>query len=135
TDAHRPSLFSAALLAHIAYLFLRLRPPPPAPLFPYTTLFRSSIEPGHLWPHIGQVRESGTFECDECDDSDLEVTVGSSGVRISCVPSSTHPYFRESALAALIDLGGTFDAKLHAYIAKRWTELSPSEKQVGWRTH
>ncbi|HEY4882216.1 MAG TPA: hypothetical protein VII08_01145 [Myxococcales bacterium] len=99
-----------------------------------THLVKDSIEPGHLWPHIGQVRESGTFECDECDDSDLEVTVGSSGVRISCVPSSTHPYFRESALAALIDLGGTFDAKLHAYIAKRWTELSPSEKQVGWRT-
>jgi len=63
-----------------------------------THLVKDSIEPGHLWPHIGQVRESGTFECDECDDSDLEVTVGSSGVRISCVPSSTHPYFRESAL-------------------------------------
>ena len=79
------------------------------------------------------LRESGTFECDECDDSDLEVTVGSSGVRISCVPSSTHPYFRESALAALIDLGGNFDAKLHPFIAKRWSELSPAEKQVGWR--
>lgn len=50
------------------------------------------------WPHIGQVLESGTV--DECDDSGLEVTVGSSGVRISCVPSSTHPCFRESALAA-----------------------------------
>src|SRR5438309_8492952 len=70
-----------------------------------THLVKDSIEGCHEWPHIGQVRESGTFECDECDDSDLEVTVGSSGVRISCVPSSTHPYFRESALAALIDLG------------------------------
>jgi hypothetical protein len=48
---------------------------------------------------------------------------------------STHPYFRESALAALIDLGGNFEAKLHPYIAKRWSDLSPAEKQVGWRTH
>jgi hypothetical protein len=79
------------------------------------------------------VRESGTFECDECEDSDLEMTVGSSGVRISCVPGSTHPYFRESALAALIDLGGSFEAKLHPFIAKKWGELSPAEKQVAWR--
>ena len=100
-----------------------------------THLVKDSIESGHEWPHIGRVRESGTFECDECDDSDLEVTVGSTGVRISCVPSSTHPYFRESALAALIDLGGNFEAKLHPFIGKRWTELSPAEKQVGWRTH
>jgi hypothetical protein len=100
-----------------------------------THLVKDSIEVPHHWPHIGQVRESGTFECDECDDSDLEVTVGSSGVRISCVPSSTHPYFRESALAALIDLGGNFDAKLHPIIGRRWSELSPAEKQLGWRTH
>ena len=100
-----------------------------------THLVKDSIEAPHHWPHIGQVRESGTFECDECDDSDLEVTVGSSGVRISCVPSSTHPYFRESALAALIDLGGNFDAKLHPFIGKTWSELSPAEKQMGWRTH
>ena len=98
-----------------------------------THLVKDSIEVLHEWPHIGKVRESGTFECDECEDSDLEMTVGSSGVRISCVPSSTHPYFRESALAALIDLGGSFDAKLHAYVAKRWSDLSPSEKQVAWR--
>jgi len=52
------------------------------------------------------------------------------------VPSSTHPYFRESALAALIDLSGNFVAKLHPFIgSKRWSELSPAEKQVGWRTH
>ena len=100
-----------------------------------THLMKDSVEPGHEWPHIGQVRESGTFECDECEDSDLEMTVGSEGVRISCVPSSTHPYFRESALAALIDLGGVFEAKLHPFIAKKWGELSPAEKQVGWRTH
>ncbi len=100
-----------------------------------THLVKDSIEAGHEWPHIGRIRESGTFECDECDDSDLEMTVGSTGVRISCVPLSTHPYFRESALAALIDLGGNFDAKLHPFIAKTWSELSPAEKQMGWRTH
>ena len=98
-----------------------------------THLTKDSIDVRHDWPHIGAVRESGTFECDECDDSDLEVTVGTAGVRVSCVPSSTHPYFRESALAALIDLGGSFDARLHSYVAKKWTELSPSEKQVAWR--
>ena len=50
-----------------------------------------------------------------------------------CVPQSTHPYFRESALAALIDLGGSFDAKLHPFIGKKWSELSPADRQVGWR--
>jgi hypothetical protein len=98
-----------------------------------THLVKDSIERVHRWPHIGEVRESGTFECDECEDSDLEITVGSDGVRISCVPSSTHPYFRESALAALIDLGGSFEANLHPFIQKKWNELSPAEKQVDWR--
>jgi hypothetical protein len=98
-----------------------------------THLVKDSIDGVHLWPHIGTVRESGTFECDECEDSDLEMTVGSEGVRVSCVPSSTHPYFRESALAALIDLGGSFEAKLHGFVTKKWNELSPAEKQVGWR--
>jgi hypothetical protein len=101
-----------------------------------THLSKDPIEKGaHRWPHIGEVRESGTFECDECEDSDLEMTVGSDGVRISCVPSSTHPYFRESALAALIDLGGIFEAHLHPFIGKKWSELSPAERQVAWRGH
>ena len=94
-----------------------------------THLMKDSVEPGHSWPHIGDVRESGTFECDECDDSDLEVTVGSSGVRISCVPASTHPYFRESALAALIDLGGEWKARLSPLVQKKWGELSGDERQ------
>ncbi len=100
-----------------------------------TRLQKDSVDEGHEWPHIGRVRESGTFECDECEDSDLEMTVGSTGVRISCVPSSTHPYFRESALAALIDLGGSFEAKLHPFVARKWSELSPADRQVGWRGH
>jgi hypothetical protein len=100
-----------------------------------TRLQKDSVESGHEWRHIGMIRESGTFECDECEDSDMEMTVGSTGVRISCVPSSTHPYFRESALAALIDLGGTFDAHLHPFIGKKWAELSPADRQVGWRGH
>ena len=45
------------------------------------------------------------------------------------------PAVHGGILAALIDLGGNFDAKLHPFIAKRWSELSPAEKQVGWRTH
>jgi hypothetical protein len=98
-----------------------------------TRLQKDAVEPGHTWPHIGQVRESGTLECAECDDSDLEVTVGSTGVRVSCVPSSTHPYLRESTLAALIDLGGSFEARLHPFVGKKWGELSPADRQVAWR--
>jgi len=98
-----------------------------------THLMKDAVEPGHTWPHIGLVRESGTLECDECQDSDLEITVGSTGVRVTCVPSSTHPYFRESTLAALIDLGGSFEAKLHPFVGKKWGELSPADRQVAWR--
>lgn len=100
-----------------------------------THLVKDAIDVVHEWPHIGAVRESGTLECDECEDSDLEATVGSRGVRISCVPSSTHPYFRESALAALVDLGGVFEARLHPFIGRKWSELSPADRQMGWRTH
>src|SRR5437588_11773196 len=60
-----------------------------------THLVKDSIESGHEWPHIGRVRESGTFECDECDDSDLEVTVGLTGRRVPRVPAPKHPYFGE----------------------------------------
>jgi hypothetical protein len=92
------------------------------------------IEVGHAWPYLGMVRESGTIECDECDESDLEMTVGSTGVRVSCVPSSTHPYFRESAIATLIDLGGIFDAKLDPFVSKKWKDLSADEKKATWRS-
>src|SRR5437773_12168856 len=81
-----------------------------------THLVKDSIESVHVWPHIGRVRESGTFECDECDVSDMEVTVGTTGVRISSVPLSKLPYLRKTALAALIDLGGNFDTKMHTFI-------------------
>ncbi len=85
----------------------------------------------HTWPHIGKVHESGTLECDECGDSDLEMTVGSTGVRISFVASSVNPYFRDSTLAALIDLGGHWDARLPPMVGKKWGELSRAEKQLG----
>ena len=85
----------------------------------------------HSWPHIGTVRQSGTLECDEADDSDLEMTVGSSGVRISFVGTSINPYFRDSTLAALVDLGGKWGAKLPGMVGKKWAELSRSEKQMG----
>ncbi len=32
-------------------------------------------------------------------------------------------------------LGGSFEAKLHPFIAKKWSELSPADKQVAWRGH
>src|SRR5438552_18115216 len=80
-----------------------------------THLVKVSIEGCHEWPHIGLERESGPFECDECDDSDLEMTLGSSAVRVSCVPSSAHPYVRERALTALRHHGGDFAANQHPY--------------------
>ena len=85
----------------------------------------------HSWPHIGKVAESGTLECNEADDSDLELTVGSTGVRISFVGDSVNPYFRDSTLAALIDLGGKWDARLPPVVGKKWGELSRAEKQLG----
>ena len=98
-----------------------------------TRLLKDAVEVAHAWPYLGMVRESGTLEATEVADSDMEFTVGSTGVRISCVPSSTHPYFRECALAALIDLGGSFDAKLHPFVGKKWSELSPEDQKAGWR--
>ena len=72
-------------------------------------LSRDSIEVRHDWPHIGAVRASGTLECDEVDGADLEVTVGSQGVRVTWVAPSTHPYFRDSAIGALVaTIGGCF---------------------------
>ena len=98
-----------------------------------TRLMKDAVEVAHAWPYLGMVRESGTLECAEASDSDMEITVGSTGVRVSCVPSSTHPYFREIALAALIELGGKFDAKLDSFVGKKWNELSSVEKKGGWR--
>ena len=98
-----------------------------------TRLMKDVVEVAHAWPYLGMVRESGTLECAEAADSDMEITVGSTGVRISCVPSSTHPYFREIALAALLDLGGSFDAKLDSFVGKQWNDLSAAEKKGGWR--
>ena len=98
----------------------------------HTRLLKDAVEVAHAWPYLGMVRESGMLECPEAADSDMEVTVGSTGVRISCVPSSTHPYFRECALAALIDLGGSFEAKLQPFVGKKWSELSSEEKKARW---
>src|SRR5205085_12561884 len=41
-------------------LLVQLRRPPPAPLFPYTTLFRSAtlIVTPHILPEIGQLKAS-----------------------------------------------------------------------------
>jgi len=83
----------------------------------------------HEWPHIGQVRESGTLECDECDGVDLEITVGTSGVRVTFVDPSVQTYFRDSVVASLIDLGGEWKARLSPLVQKKWGELSGDERQ------
>src|SRR5712692_5675923 len=75
-----------------------------------THLVKDSIEKGHRWPHIGEVRESGTFECDKCEGSELAITVVSHGVRSTGVPALAHPASRGMALAALSDVGGIFEA-------------------------
>lgn len=96
-----------------------------------TLLSVDRLEEVHSWPHIGEVRQSGTFECDEAADSDLEMTIGTKGVRISCVPDSIHPWFRDSAIATLVDLGGKWEARLSPLIAKKWSELSAGDRQIG----
>ena len=95
-----------------------------------THLAKDALEGGHAWPHLGMVKESGTLECEECDDSDMEVTVGSHGVRLTCVPDSLHPYFLQCAIAALVDLGGAWGAKLPSMVSFKWSDLSAAQKQV-----
>ncbi len=82
----------------------------------------------HEWPHIGHIRESGSIECDEADGADLEITVGTSGVRVTFVDPSVQPYFRDSIVASLVDLGGEWKAKLTPLVSKRWEELSPQDR-------
>ena len=84
----------------------------------------------HEWPHIGQIRESGSVECSECDDCDLEITVGTSGVRVTFVDPSVQTYFRDSVVASLIDLGGEWKARLSPLVTRKWGDLSPQERQA-----
>jgi len=84
----------------------------------------------HEWPHIGHVKESGTLECDEADGADLEITLGTKGVRITFVDPSVQTYFRDSVVASLIDLGGEWKARLSPLVTKKWTDLSPQERQA-----
>ena len=84
----------------------------------------------HEWPHIGHVRESGTLECDECDSCDLEITIGTTGVRMTFVDPSVQTYFRDSIVASLVDLGGEWKARLSPLVCKKWTELSAQDRQA-----
>jgi len=84
----------------------------------------------HEWPHIGHVKESGTIECDEADGADLEITLGSKGVRLTFVDPSVQPYFRDQVVAALVDLGGEWKAKLSPLVTKKWSDLSSKEREV-----
>ena len=92
-------------------------------------LTRDSLEVRHDWPHIGTVRASGTLECDEVDGADLEMTVGSTGVRITWVAPGAHPYFRDSALGALVDLGGNWQAPLPPMAQHKWKDLTEAERK------
>jgi hypothetical protein len=83
----------------------------------------------HDWPHIGHVRETGTLECDEAEDSDMEVTVGSGGVRLTFMAETINEYFRDSSIAALVDLGGTWGARLSVLVMRKWAALSLTEKK------
>ena len=84
----------------------------------------------HEWPHIGHVKESGTVECDEADGADLAITAGTKGVRLTFVDPSVQPYFRDQVVAALVDLGGEWKAKLSPLVTKKWSDLSSQERQV-----
>jgi hypothetical protein len=84
----------------------------------------------HEWPHIGHIRESGTLECDECDEADLEVTVGTHGVRITFVDPSVQLYFRDQVVQSLVDLGGEWKAKLSPLVTKKWNELQAADRSA-----
>jgi hypothetical protein len=86
-----------------------------------------SIEPGHEWPDLGTIREAGSLECDEAGDSDIDVTVGTRGVRVDVVPG-TNRYFRDAVLAALQDLGGHPEHKPGALASKKWNQLGETER-------
>ena len=82
----------------------------------------------HTWPHIGKVRESASFECTQADGADFEITVGTKGVRVTCVFPGLNHYFRDQTLAALKDLGGDWKQALPKWTALKWSELSEREK-------
>jgi hypothetical protein len=84
----------------------------------------------HEWPHIGHVKESGSIECDEADGADLEITLGTKGVRLTFVDPSVQPYFRDSVVAALMDLGGEWKAKLSPLVNRKWRDLTTQDKQM-----
>jgi hypothetical protein len=84
----------------------------------------------HEWPHIGHVKESGTIECDEADGADLAITLGTKGVRLTFVDPSVQPYFRDQVVAALVDLGGVWKAKLSPLVTKKWSDLSSQERRL-----
>ena len=92
-------------------------------------LGRDSIDPGHQWPELGTIREAGSLECDEAGDSDLDLTIGTLGVRVDVVPG-TNLYFRDVVLAALQDLGGKVEHAPGPSAAKKWAQLSEDEKNA-----
>lgn len=93
-------------------------------------LDRLDPETVHVWPHIGQVKESGVFECDEANDTDFELTVGSTGVRITWVVPGINHYISHQTLATLKELGGTWEGSLPGTVTKKWSELSEAEKRA-----
>ena len=91
-------------------------------------LGRDSIDPGHQWPELGTIREAGSLECDEAGDSDLDLTIGTLGVRVDVVPG-TNLYFRDVVLAALQDLGGKSEHKPSAIADRKWSQLKEAERE------
>lgn len=90
-------------------------------------LGKDSIDPGHEWPDLGTIREAGSIECDDAGDSDLDVTIGTRGVRVDVVPG-TNLYFREVVLAALQDLGGKPEHKPGPIAEKKWSQLGEQDR-------
>jgi hypothetical protein len=59
----------------------------------------------------------------------MEVTVGSGGVRLTFMAETINEYFRDSSIAALVDLGGTWGARLSVLVMRKWAALSLTEKK------
>lgn len=87
-------------------------------------------ETAHVWPHIGKVKESAAFECEEADDADFELTIGSDGVRVTWAAPGINHYLSAQVLASLKDLGGKWESPIDPIAHKKWSDLSRAEKHA-----
>src|SRR5690606_42160424 len=76
-------LLLSSLFVRLSFFFSMIRRPPRSPLFPYTTLFRSTFP-----PRTGEKAQRRGGRRANVSASNIGARGGLSSSRISCVPSS-----------------------------------------------